>query len=273
MTQKKQYLEWIRYGRKLSENSIKSIESDFNQFGDHLETATRQDIEMFIMDMNRRGLSTASVARRVSSVRNFKQWQLYNGLIDKDPTQGGRLSPRVSNKSHTTLSYKQLESLYSNSPNRNIRVAVGLMAYAGLRIGEVVELGVTNFVYRDENGVQAIYLKDTKGGKERKVSLALLPDEISNDPIKGQRGVYTSNGLWRILSKYFAEQGFKDLSPHGLRASYSTLLVQSDVRVDIVRDILGHSGIGEFNGNHITSRYVAAATVEMQAQALQQLQL
>ena len=269
MKQTQQYLEFLEFGRKLSKNTIKSIEHDFTTFGEGLEQATRKDVERYVMDQNKKGMSTGTLARRVASIKGFFEWQQYNDYRVGINPAGGKIAPKIKNESHQAITRNELDYLYNNAPNDNIKVAIGLMGYAGMRIGEVVELGSNNHIYYDENGVLAIDLKETKGGKERKVSLALLPDEISNEPLKGQRGVYTSNGLWRILSKYFAEQGFKDLSPHALRKTFATVITKAGLHSIFTRDLLGHSSI---DGNFITSKYLGSTTVEEQAQALQQLQ-
>lgn len=270
MKQTEQYLRFLEHGRMLSHNTVKSIEHDFTVFGDNIETAGRGDIENFVMEQNMNKLSTGTIARRISSLKGFFDWQIYNGYRTGINPAGGKIAPKIKNESHQAITRNELDYLYNNAPNDNIKVAIGLMGYAGMRIGEVVELGSTNHIYYDDNGVLAIDLKETKGGKERKVSLALLPDEISNEPLKGQRGVYTSNGLWRILSKYFAEQGFKDLSPHALRKTFATVITKAGLHSIFTRDLLGHSSI---DGNFITSKYLGSTTVEEQAQALQQLQL
>ena len=83
MTQVERYLDWLRYGRELSDNTIKSIENDLKQFTGTLEDAIRMDVEMFVMKQNKNGLSSATVARRVASLKGFFEWQIEKlGLLD-----------------------------------------------------------------------------------------------------------------------------------------------------------------------------------------------
>lgn len=273
MTQVERYLEWLKYGRNLSDNTIKSIENDLKQFTGSLENAIRMDVEMFVMNQNKQGLASATVARRVASLKGFFEWQIYNGLRQGINPAAGKVAPKIKNKSHTAITKKELDDLYYNATNKQERAAIGLMGYAGLRIGEVMALGITNNVYTDSTGELAIHLVDTKGGKERKVSLALLPDQeliqeiYDQGGFKGQRGRLTENGMWRRLKKYFKKAGYAALSPHDLRATFGTMLIENDVNVAVVRDMLGHSSL---QGNEITSRYVSTAPVERQAQVLKE---
>jgi len=273
MTQVERYLDWLRYGRELSDNTIKSIENDLKQFTGTLEDAIRMDVEMFVMKQNKNGLSSATVARRVASLKGFFEWQLDNELrVGRNPASG-KVAPKIKHNHHKAITSKELSTLYNEAKNKQERAAIGLMGYAGLRIGEVMALGITNNVYTDSTGELAIHLTDTKGGKERKVSLALLPEpqliqEIYDQGgFKGQRAHLTENGMWRRLKKYFKKAGYAALSPHNLRATFSTMLVENDVNVAVVRDMLGHSSL---QGNEITSRYVSTTPVERQAQVLKE---
>lgn len=271
MTQTEKYLEWLKYGRNLSDNTIKSIKNDFEQFEGDLETATRSDVEMFVIKQNKQGLSSATVARRVASYKGFFEWQIQNDLrTGKNPAEW-KVAPKIKNISHKPITQEELEELYTKAPTKDLKAAIALMGYAGLRIGEVTNVGIKNMVFKDENGEYAIHLRDTKGGKERKVTLGLLPEpEIvkniaQNGGFKGQRGNLSENGLWRRIKKYFNKIGKGNITPHDLRATFGTMLIENDVNVAVVRDMLGHTTL---EGNEITSRYVGVTSVEQQAKVL-----
>lgn len=262
----KQYLEFMKYGRQLAPNTIKSIEHDLSLFGDNVANATRQDVERFVMDQNKQGLSTATVARRIASLRGFFEWQIYNGYREGINPAAGKIAPKIKNVSHEAISYDRLLQLYDNAPDDTIKIAITLAGFAGLRLGEIVGAGTRNPLYHDKNGVLAIQLNDTKGGGSRSVTLGLAPEPKLIESIKGigllgKRGVLSENGLWRRMREYFDSQGLKDFSPHGLRATFASISVEREVRVDIVRDMLGHATL---DGNAITSRYVRVASVEEQ---------
>ena len=274
MKQTQQYLEFMEYGRNLSKNTIKSIEHDFIIFGEHLETAKRMHVERFVMDQNKQGLSTATVARRVASIKGFFEWQIMNELRLGNNPATGKIAPKIRNKSHKAISYQELLCLYNNAPTNTLKAAIALMGFGGLRLGEVIGLGSHNNIYTDQNGNLAIHLTETKGDKERDVSLGFVPEPHVIEQVYnqggfiGRKGLLTENGLWRQVSTYFKEMGFTDFSPHGLRATFATITVENGLRVDIVRDLLGHSTL---DGNSITSRYVGVTSVEDQYEALQNI--
>ena len=264
MTQ--QYLEFLEYGRQLAPNTIKSVEHDLSLFGDNIADATRQEVERFVMDQNKQGLSTATVARRIASLRGFFEWQIYNGYREGINPAAGKIAPKIKNVSHAAISYDRLLQLYDNAPDDTIKIAITLAGFAGLRLGEIVGVGTRNPLYHDKNGVLAVQLNDTKGGGSRTVTLGLAPEpklieSINGIGLLGKRGVLSENGLWRRMREYFDSEGLKDFSPHGLRATFASISVEREVRVDIVRDMLGHATL---DGNAITSRYVRVATVEEQ---------
>lgn len=274
MTQVKKYLEWLEYGRNLAPNTLKNVESDLRKFGEGIDEALRMDVERFVMKENKRGMSTASVARAVASLRGYFEWQLYNGLRNGLNPAAGKIAPKIKNKETKVLTKEELDYLYENAPTKNIKVAVALMGYAGLRIGEVIGIGKHNQLFYDDNGVLAVHLTQTKGDKERLVSLELIPDKdlivatAQNKGLQSERGSLTENGLWRQLKAYFKKMKFDRLTPHGLRGTFSTILAESGVNSVIIRDLLGHSTL---EGNVITSRYIKTTSVETQAKVLKEM--
>ena len=271
MKQVDRYLEFMEYGRNLRPKTIQELKSDFNNINFDIENAIRYDVESYIIGLNKQGLSTGTINRRLATLSGFFEWQLYNGLRQGLNPAGGKIAPKVVTEHHQAITKRELDMLYNHAPNNNIKGAIALMGYAGLRISECVKVGSENKLYRDKNNILAVHLVDTKGGKERKVTLALVPDVDVIDKIMrdggfvGQRGLMTHNGLWRQLKNYFSDMGYYDLTIHGLRATFATMLAENSVRIDVIRDIMGHVTLG---GNEITSRYIAVTSVEEQAREL-----
>lgn len=267
MTQVKKYIEWLKYGRNLAPNTIKSIENDFEQYEGNLENATRSDIEMFVIKQNKSGLSSATVARRVASLRGFFEWQLYNGYRTGLNPAAGKIAPKIINAKTKILTKEKLDKIYNQAPE-DIKYLLSLMGYSGMRISEAIN--VSELLY-DDNGVPYVHLTETKGNKERVVSLALVKDidiiekVLKNGGLRSERGRRTKNSAWRILNKFFNKHDL-DITPHGLRASFSTMLAERDVNTVIIRDLLGHT-TGE-NLNATTSRYIKQSTPEQQAKEL-----
>lgn len=265
MTQIERYLEFLEHARQFSKNTLKAVRYDLEMFDGDLENAIRADIEMFVIKENKRGMASATVNRRVSTLRGFFDWAIDNGLrLGRNPASG-KLTPRVKNVHHEAISKEELDYLYDNA-NNEVKYIIGLMGYAGLRISEVQALD--NYFY-DDNGVLAAHLKNTKGGKERYVSLALCPEPeliiriIDQGGLHGERGKLSTNALWRRVSAY------TNVKPHAFRSTFATLLVEKNVNVATVRDLMGHTTL-DGQKSDVTSRYVKTVSVEKQAQELKE---
>ena len=272
MTQERDYLDFLEYGRMLADNTLKSIAHDFEMFksilGVDLETANRRDVEKFVIEQNKEKLSTATVARRIASVKGFFQWQIENEYREGLNPAQGKIAPKVKHDSFKSIGIETLKEVYHQAPTKELKTMIALMGYGGLRLEEVATVSIDNFVYRDDNGVLAIDLKNTKGDRPRKVSLALVPDQelverVCNRGFIGQRGKLSTNGVWRRVRDYLSSKGLKKVSPHDLRATFATMLANNDVNHVVIRDMMGHTTL---NGNAITSIYVTTTSVEDQAQ-------
>jgi len=259
------YMEWLEHGRQFSKNTLRDVRGDLETFDGNLDEALRFQFEQYVVKENKRGMASATVNRRISTMRNYMQWLIDNDLRSGKNPVSKHMTPRVRHEHHKSIGKELLDELYE-SANKDVKYAIALMGYAGFRIGEVANLD--NYYY-DANGILAAHLKDTKGGKERHVSLALVPDPeliktvIDNGGLQGQRGRRTANSIWRIVKAHVGKT-----TPHDLRATFSTMLVENDVNVAVVRDMLGHT---DLQGETMTSRYVSTTPVEKQAKELMEV--
>lgn len=271
--QQEKYLKFLEHGRKLAPNTIKGIRNDFEQYTGDLDNATRSDIEMFIIDQNEQKLSSATVKRRITSLKGYFNWQIYNDLRLGNNPCDGNITPKVKHNHHKAITYDELMKLYINAPTDVLKFAISLMGFAGMRIGEVIGMGEHNKVYHDENGVLAVSLVQTKNDRERDITLGHLPNVELIENITDQGGVYgrrgklTSNGLWRQLKKYSESMGIDNLSPHDLRATFATVSDSFNIKETVVRDVLGHTTTK--NGNAVTNIYIDTVSVEEQFKELQ----
>lgn len=264
MTHIDKYMDWLEHGRKFSKNTLKAVRHDLEMFDGNIDEALRYEFEAFIMQQNKKGMSSATVNRRISTMRNYMQWLIDNEIRNgKNPITNG-MTPRVRHKHHKGVSKEELDNLYNKSSD-DVKYFIALAGYTGMRISEVVS--VNEILYEDDKPY--IHLKDTKNGYDRKVSLALVPDfklvkrYVDQGGVIGQRGKLTANALYRRVVK---ETGLK---PHDFRATFSKLLMDKDVNVNVLRTMLGHTASGELG--EVTARYVGEATIEKQAQALKEV--
>lgn len=269
-TQVEKYMEWLEHGRMLSANTIKNVRSDLKEVDGDVEELTRQKVEQIIMQDNKRGLSSATVNRKVSSIRGYVQYLIDNGVIEGKNFVTKHMTPRIRNEKTKTISKEKLDELYSEAP-RDIKYLLSLMGYSGMRIDEALSVGELHY---DNNNVPYVHLTKTKGDRPRDVSLALVKDidlikeVLSEGGLQSQRGRRTTNSAYRILVSFFKKQDV-NITPHGLRATYSAILMDADVNINVIRSQLGHVAMGELGA--ITARYVGEATPEQQAKELKEV--
>ncbi|MEX2273670.1 MAG: site-specific tyrosine recombinase/integron integrase [Vicinamibacterales bacterium] len=232
-------------------------------------TIDSQAVRAFLDTLHRRGSSRASVARRVSSLRAFGRWLVREGHIDADPAaQVG--APRVEQKLPTHLDVtevvRMIESVDTSQPlGRRDRAILELFYASGLRLSELVALDL-----QDVNLSARIARVSGKGGKERLVPfnnstataikkylkdrVAAAPvapplpqrrrDRPATDPLflnyQGTR--LSTRGVDRIVRRYAREAATRlGVSPHALRHSFATHLLQAGADLRAIQEMLGHS--------------------------------
>lgn len=267
----KQFSNYLRLERSLSENSIEAYVHDvvkLNQFADmkkwelspmRLEAWHLQD---FIEYLNEIGISAQSQARILSGLKAFFKFLMIEELISKDPSQliDG---PKLGRKLPDTLDYMEIEKLLSaidlSTPEgtRN-RAMLEVLYSSGLRVSELVELRRNN-VYRDIG-----FLKVTgKGNKERLVPigrealryLSIYESEVRpHVPVKpnytnyvflNRRGAgLTRVMIFTIIKNLAHSIGMnKRISPHTFRHSFATHLIEGGADLRAVQEMLGHESI------------------------------
>jgi integrase/recombinase XerD len=260
------YLKYLQSVLQLSQNTIKAVANDIAKFATEdgeINNATRADAEAFVSAMHSQGLSTSTISRRVSSLKNFFAWQIDNDFYRSKNPFGGRLTPKVRNNSHKAVAQDVLQKISDDTEADYLLCVLGLGAYAGLRISEILQLDETTYF---GDWVEIV----GKGNKKRAVSLSMLPDKTkkavatvaTKGGFKGQRGRLTLSGLQKLVSKWLTKY---DITSHCLRASFATNSLGQGLELNIVRSMLGHASLDT------TSIYVRNATVDMQQKALQKV--
>ncbi len=215
----------------------------------------------YIYHMKDLGLSPASIRRGVSSVRTYFRFLLGDGVVARDPSE--RLeTPKRWRELPDVLSVEEVTRLLA-APTMDdplyfrdramLEVAYG----AGLRVSEWITIGVRDVLM--EQGVLRVF---GKGSKERLVpigrnaiaALAIYMRELRPKLEHGQgRGALFLNargaplsrmGAWKILKKYVARAGIeKHVTPHTLRHSFATHLLEGGADLRAVQEMLGHADI------------------------------
>ena len=262
------FLNCLRVEKGLSENTLQAYRRDIQKFaafasGRKLGTkdVRRSDVVEFLASLYRKGLDSRSVARHLVTIRNFFRFALTEGHIDDDPAATIE-SPRFRQSLPEFLSLEEVDRLLQQ-PDMNTtlglrdRALIELMYSAGLRVSELCGLRLEDI--QIESGCLRCV---GKGNKERLVPVGrqalsiiqkylrtarrkLLPEGSSPYLFLNQRGRKLDRiTFWKLLGAYGRKAGLrKALTPHMLRHSFATHLLDRGADLRSVQIMLGHSDI------------------------------
>ncbi|HMT06666.1 MAG TPA: site-specific tyrosine recombinase [Pyrinomonadaceae bacterium] len=272
----REYLSYCKVEKGLSANSVDSYASDLEKLrtwteknGIDLVELTRVELSEWMMDLGRTKISENSKRRLISSVRGFYKFLMFEGHIKLNPAediiapQKGVYLPRFLNKNEieTLLSTPDV----STETGLRDRAILELMYASGLRVSEVANLPI-NAIDFD----WAILQCTGKGSKTRKIPiyptavrwlesyLALRHKkediDTSNIFVTVEGRPITRHQIHKFIKEYAERCGFTGVSPHTLRHSFATHLVQNNADIRSVQQMLGHADISTTQiYTHVTS--------------------
>jgi integrase/recombinase XerD len=258
---------WMERG--LSANTLAAYQSDLRAFsawlsaerGRGLVKATRPDILDYLTVLSRRGRKPRSSARLLSCLRQFYQYLLRLGAIEKDPSDRVE-APKLGRPLPKSLTEREVEMLLAapdtNDPRgHRDRTMLEVLYATGLRVSELVTL-----TPQQVSLTQGVVRVVGKGGKERLVPLgeeavAWLMDYLHGaraDLLGGRLSDYlfptrrsdciTRQAFWQLIKRYALQAGIvKHLSPHTLRHAFATHLLNHGADLRVVQLLLGHSDL------------------------------
>ena len=261
----REFLAYLRVERGLAKNSIESYERDLMRLkafaeSENLEMLelTRHDLRGFIADLSREGLSPTTVGRVTSAVRGFYRFLMLDGHLKKNPSedlsvpQKGFYLPKFLNQTDVE-NLLAVPDVSTETGLRN-KAILEVMYAAGLRVSEVVDLLINN-VDLDAG----ILTCRGKGSKTRRVPIGKSAVEwlrlylaarrqkenieINNIFLSSLGKPLTRQAIFIFIREYAAKIGLEDVSPHTLRHSFATHLVQNSADIRSVQQMLGHADI------------------------------
>jgi len=263
-----QFLDALWAERGLSRNTLQSYRYDLSQLAAHqreqdrdLCSAGRQDLLGFLALQLRAGRSPRSLSRYLSGFRQFYRWLLREGRVREDPTaliespKLGRGLPKALNEQQVS---GLLEAPKVTTPlGLRDRTMLELMYASGLRVSELVELELANV-----NLNQGVVRVLGKGGKERLVPLGeeaiawlqrylrearpqLMDGQTSPLMfVTARKKGMTRQAFWHAIRKHAQAAGISQpVSPHMLRHSFATHLLNHGADLRVVQLLLGHSDL------------------------------
>ena len=290
------FLQHLLVEKGFSPNTSEAYRNDLNQFWDFLQerrngsTNGAYPWESVSLDLlndyvnNLRGLKgyrDTTTARKVAAIRSFFGFLFENGDIAQDPTESmgsprvGRSLPKCLSKEEVSRLLEMAERAVGNEARRDATI-LELLYATGLRVGELVSLNVTDI------DLQESYIRCWgKGSKERiaylypkalrelrnylsQARVALLGNHKAQPALfvnhRGER--LTRQWVWNILKAYGEKAGISQrITPHTLRHSFATHLLQNGASLRHVQELLGHSSISttqvytHVTGNHLHQEY------------------
>jgi len=262
------FLNSLRVEKGLADNTLQAYRRDIEKFAAFArqrklttKTIERGDIVDFLGSLYRRRLDSRSVARHLVTIRNFFRFAMLEGYVEDDPAATIE-SPKFRQSLPEFLSVEEVNRLLAQPDKLTVtgvrdRAMIELMYSCGLRVSELCGLRVSD-LQREEGCLRCV----GKGNKERLVPVGrqaleavqhylrearpeLLGEGSSPYLFLGQRANCMNRaGVWKLLREYGRAAGLrKSLTPHMLRHSFATHLLDRGADLRSVQLMLGHSDI------------------------------
>ena len=265
--QLKFFFNFLENDKKLSENTLQSYKRDLKQFRKYLEEneihynrVKEEDIKNYIAELQENGKKASSISRCIASIRSFYQFVLKNKKVKVDPTANIQ-SPKIEKRVPSVLTAKEVELLLEQPKDIDLKgirdKAMLEFAYAtGMRVTEIISLNV------EDVNLEEGYVICKNGNKQRNIPLGTMSLKALKEYIEEARDILvktasepalfvningtrlTRQGFWKII-KFYKEQAHitKDITPHVLRHSFATHLLQNGADLKAIQTMLGHSDI------------------------------
>lgn len=263
----KLFLEFLKNDKKLSDNTLQSYRRDVEQYYNYVNTnkinylkINEEGIKKYLEYLQEVGKKNSTISRSLASIRSFYHFLVRTKKAKKDPTEA-IATPKVEKKAPCILSSQEIELLLNQPKDVDLKgirdKAMLEFAYAtGMRVTEIISLDIDNVNLEDG------YVTCVTGNKERNIPLGSLSLKALKEYVEQARDILikdenekalfvningrrlTRQGFWKIV-KYYKEQAHinKDITPHVLRHSFATHLLQNGADLKAIQTMLGHSDI------------------------------
>ncbi len=278
-----EYLYFLQVERGLALNTLESYERDLRKYIDFLSKQNIKDfnktnksvIIAYLLYLRKIGLANSTVSRSSSSIRSFYQFLVREGFLDNDPTVSLEL-PKTEKRLPKVLSIKEVDLLLSQPNTKKIlglrdKAMLELIYATGIRVSELINLDINSI------DLKMGYAKCLgKGSQERIIPVGsqannALEQYILNARKKligkkredalfvNQHGSrLTRQGFWKIIKRYAKKAKInKKITPHTLRHSFATHLLENGADLRSVQELLGHADISTTQiYTHITQKHL-----------------
>jgi integrase/recombinase XerD len=264
-----QFINYLAVDRGLAKNTLESYGRDLRQFQTYLQNGKFEDIKDssrttivdYLNSLKTQGKAVSTISRNIAALKSFYQYLVKENYLEHDPAEKLE-TPKLEKKLPKILTIAEVEELLKQP---NVRLSVGLrdkamleLLYAtGIRVSEIIALNISD-VNLDMGYVKCY----GKGSKERIVPLGSIAVKSVHEYInKGRSKIVrtyeepalflnhhgnrlTRQGFWKIIKKYASQANIvKEITPHTLRHSFATHLLENGADLRSVQEMLGHADI------------------------------
>ncbi|MCL6450999.1 MAG: site-specific tyrosine recombinase XerD [Acetobacteraceae bacterium] len=265
-----EFINYLSVERGLALNTLDSYRRDLCQYDRYLQAcpsptsladATSLLILAYLRQLQREGKANSTVARRLAAIKAFYQFLVREKRLERDPTANLE-TPRLEKRLPRVLTVREVDQLLrqpdaSSPAGARDRAMLELLYATGIRVSELVSLNLGD-INLDVGYVRCL----GKGSRERVIpvgsmAISSLRDYLSRARVKllrvkdepalflnhhGRR--LTRQGFWKIIKKYSRTARItKDITPHTLRHSFATHLLENGADLRSVQEMLGHADI------------------------------
>jgi integrase/recombinase XerD len=264
----KSFLHFCRHEKGLAKNSLEAYRRDLRRLGIFLKGVDLAEVSLdtlrkYLDELRKSGLANRSIARQVTTIRSFFAFVVEQGEISTNPAEL-LASPKIGSSLPKYLEMRTLDQLLATPAGLRDRAMLDLLYATGMRVSELIKLRVADL---DEMG--GVLRVTGKGNKQRLIPVGrqalkaveeyqqeqrpnLLKGRISEYLFVTARGTaMTRQGFWKLLRGYGKQAGIISefggkgaLSPHVLRHTFATHLLEGGADLRSVQTMLGHSDIG-----------------------------
>ncbi|MBP2634206.1 MAG: xerD 2 [Firmicutes bacterium] len=277
------FINYLAVERGLAQNTLESYGRDLRQFHtflqnsqlDFLQNSNRDTILSYLNNLQVKGRAVSTISRNLAAIKSFYQYLVREHHLEKDPAVNLE-SPKLEKKLPKILSIAEVEELLKQ-PNTfqptglRDKSMLELLYATGIRVSELINLNISDV------NLDMGYIKCYgKGSKERIVPLGSIAAKCAQEYInKGRPKLVrtyeesslfvnhhgnrlTRQGFWKIIKKYAMEANItKDITPHTLRHSFATHLLENGADLRSVQEMLGHADISTTQiYTHVTKNHL-----------------
>ena len=253
-----EYLEYLELEKGLSQNTIDAYRRDLSDFAQNVEdihSINRMNINAYVRTLREHKLAPTSVIRKVASLRGFFKWATSSGILEKNPAATLE-QPKTPQRLPKVVSVKEIDEMLHNNLTPLEHVMMELLYSCGLRVSELVNLKLNDI------DLSSKYVRCFgKGSKERIIPIGeqaktMLKEYFpTRDLLIKKYNLTTKNLLIKDNGHFVTRQDVynfihaqgklihKNISPHTLRHSFATHLLENGADLRVVQELLGHSDV------------------------------